>query len=169
MLDRAFASGVFRHEPGGLSTRELLRIIQNLHTPIVGKYLIECNPKRDPLGITATIPARLLKEIDACMIESIQPLAGTLRRISLGQSLSFGLQSLIGADIFESTVAPTRNNAGQLTNSFLASPAIGTSILMFNKEVELKGSGYARRYIHRIGFVICLKYERKFGRVGRIL
>jgi arginase family enzyme len=71
VLDRAFASGVFRHEPGGLSTRELLRIIQNLHTLIVGTDIVECNPKRDPLGITATVAAKFFKEIDACMIESI--------------------------------------------------------------------------------------------------
>jgi hypothetical protein len=56
--------------------------------------------------------------------------------------LSFGLQSLIGADFFKSAVAPSRNNAGQLTAGFFPSLAIGNSILMFNEEVEQKGTRY---------------------------
>jgi agmatinase len=63
VLDPAFAPGVSHHEPGGLSTRDVLRIIRDLDAPVVGADIVEFNPKRDPLGITAMAAARFLKEI----------------------------------------------------------------------------------------------------------
>ena len=68
-LDPAFAPGVSHHEPGGLSTREVIQLIQGLSAPIVGADIVEFNPKRDPVGITAMAAAKLLKEIAACMLE----------------------------------------------------------------------------------------------------
>jgi agmatinase len=62
-LDPAFAPGVSHHEPGGLSTREVLTIIQNLPGNLVGADIVEYNPGRDPLGITGMVAAKLLKEI----------------------------------------------------------------------------------------------------------
>ncbi len=70
VLDPAFAPGVSHHEPGGLSTREVLHIIQNIHAPVVGADIVECNPTRDPLGITAMAAAKFLKEIVATIIQS---------------------------------------------------------------------------------------------------
>lgn len=70
VLDPAFAPGTSHHEPGGLSTREVLRLIQNLRAPIVGADLVEFNPKRDPVGITAMAAAKLLKELSALMLQS---------------------------------------------------------------------------------------------------
>jgi agmatinase len=67
-LDPAFAPGVSHHEPGGLSTREVIQLIQNLTVPVVGADIVEFNPGRDPLGITAMAAAKLLKEIAACML-----------------------------------------------------------------------------------------------------
>lgn len=72
-LDPAFAPGTSHHEPGGLSTREVLRLIQNLDAPVVGADLVEFNPKRDPVGITAMAAAKLLKEILALMLQSGAP------------------------------------------------------------------------------------------------
>jgi arginase len=69
VLDPAFAPGVSHHEPGGLSTRELLQLVQSLQSPIVGADIVELNPVRDPLGITTMAAAKLLKEIVACMLE----------------------------------------------------------------------------------------------------
>jgi arginase len=69
VLDPAFAPGTSHHEPGGLSTRQVLRLIQDLRAPIVGADIVECNPKRDPMGITAMAAAKFLKEILACMLE----------------------------------------------------------------------------------------------------
>jgi arginase len=69
VLDPAFAPGVSHHEPGGLSTREVLGIIQGIGCPVVGADIVEFNPKRDPLGITAMACFKFLKEIAARMIE----------------------------------------------------------------------------------------------------
>lgn len=68
VLDPAFVPGVSHHEPGGLSMREVLRLIQGLHAPIVGADIVEYNPQRDLADITAMTAAKLLKEIIACMI-----------------------------------------------------------------------------------------------------
>ena len=70
VLDPAFAPGVSHHEPGGLSTREVLQIIQHIRAPIVGADIVEFNPQRDPSGITAMAAAKFLKEIAARMIET---------------------------------------------------------------------------------------------------
>ncbi len=63
VLDPAFAPGVSHHEPGGLSTREVIRLIQGLQADIIGADIVELNPNRDPTGITAMAAAKLLKEI----------------------------------------------------------------------------------------------------------
>jgi arginase len=69
VLDPAYAPGVSHHEPGGLSTRDVLRLVQGLRVPIVGADIVEVNPSRDPVGITAMAAAKLLKEIAGCMLE----------------------------------------------------------------------------------------------------
>jgi agmatinase len=69
VLDPAFAPGVSHHEPGGLSTRDVLQLIRGLRVPIVGADIVEVNPNRDPLDITAATAAKLLKEIAAYMIQ----------------------------------------------------------------------------------------------------
>jgi arginase family enzyme len=62
-LDPAFAPGVSHWEPGGLSTREVLALIQGLEGPLVGADVVEFNPVRDPAGITAMVCAKLVKEL----------------------------------------------------------------------------------------------------------
>ena len=69
-LDPAFAPGVSHHEPGGLSTRELLHIIQGINVPILGADIVEYNPTRDCNEMTAMVSAKLLKEIAAKMLEN---------------------------------------------------------------------------------------------------
>jgi agmatinase len=69
VLDPAFAPGVSHHEPGGLSTRQLIEIIHRLDAPIVGADIVEYNPGRDPTEITAMVAVKLLKEVAARMIE----------------------------------------------------------------------------------------------------
>jgi len=71
-LDPAFAPGVSHHEPGGLSTRELLGIIQGL-PPLVGADLVELNPVRDPEGITAALAAKLVKELATQLLGGPRP------------------------------------------------------------------------------------------------
>jgi agmatinase len=67
-LDPAFAPGVSHFEPGGLSTRELLQMIQNVRGNIIGADIVEYNPERDPQGITSMVAAKLLKEIISKML-----------------------------------------------------------------------------------------------------
>lgn len=67
-LDPAFAPGVSHYEPGGFSTREVIRILQNLKAPFAGADIVEFNPERDPAGVTAMVAVKLLKEIVAQML-----------------------------------------------------------------------------------------------------
>jgi len=68
VLDPAFAPGVSHHEPGGLTTRDVLKIIQDMDAPVVGADIVEFNPDRDTLGITAMATAKFLKEITEKML-----------------------------------------------------------------------------------------------------
>lgn len=64
-LDPAFAPGVSHHEPGGLTTREVLDVIWKTPGPVIGGDIVELNPDRDVNGMTATLAAKLLKELAA--------------------------------------------------------------------------------------------------------
>ena len=64
-LDPAYAPGVSHHEPGGLSTRELLSVLHRVHTPIIGADVVEYNPSCDISGMTAVVAAKLVKELAA--------------------------------------------------------------------------------------------------------
>lgn len=67
-LDPAFAPGVSHPEPGGLSVRDVLGIIQRLPNHIVGADIVEYNPQRDVNNLTAMVAAKLLKEIAGRML-----------------------------------------------------------------------------------------------------
>ncbi|MCP4934590.1 MAG: agmatinase [bacterium] len=69
-LDPAYAPGVSHHEPGGFTTRDVLHIIQNLNAPLVGADIVELNPTRDLVGITAVTAAKFLKEIATKMLNT---------------------------------------------------------------------------------------------------
>jgi agmatinase len=69
VLDPAFAPGVSHHEPGGLSTRQVIEIIQKIKAPLVGADIVEFNPQRDPTEITAMAAAKLFKETLGRMVE----------------------------------------------------------------------------------------------------
>ncbi|MFN8670064.1 MAG: agmatinase [Gemmatimonadaceae bacterium] len=67
VLDPAFAPGVSHREPGGLSVREVLSVVQGIDQPMVGADLVEYNPRRDLDEVTAPVCAKLIKEIVAQM------------------------------------------------------------------------------------------------------
>ena len=67
-LDPAFAPGVSHWEPGGLSVRDVVTLIQGIGGPLVGADVVEYNPTRDPSGVTAYVAAKLVKEIAARML-----------------------------------------------------------------------------------------------------
>ena len=69
-LDPAFAPGVSHHEPGGLSTRQVISMIQSIDVPIIGADIVEYNPERDINNMTATVASKLMKEILSKMIEN---------------------------------------------------------------------------------------------------
>ncbi len=69
-LDPAFAPGVSHREAGGLSVRDLITEIQRLAGPIVGADLVEYNPLADVDGRTASVAAKLVKELASRMIET---------------------------------------------------------------------------------------------------
>ena len=68
-LDPAFAPGVSHPEPGGLSTRQVIRLIQSISSPVIGADIVEFNPKRDSSGITAVACAKIIKELAGKMLE----------------------------------------------------------------------------------------------------
>lgn len=63
VLDPAFAPGISHYEPGGMSTRQLLDIIQAIKIPIIGADLVEYNPVRDHHDMTAMLAFKLMKEL----------------------------------------------------------------------------------------------------------
>lgn len=70
VFDPAFAPGVSHHEPGGLSTRQVLDFLQEQDCQFVGADIVEFNPNRDPSGITAALGAKLYKEILSLLLGS---------------------------------------------------------------------------------------------------
>lgn len=69
VLDPAFAPGVSHVEPGGMTTRDALRVIQSFAGRLVGADIVEINPERDATGMTAMVGAKVLKELAGRMLE----------------------------------------------------------------------------------------------------
>ena len=67
-IEPGLAPGVSHREPGGLSVRQVLGIIQSLEVPLAGADLVEFNPLNDPSGLTAAVSAKLVKEVAAQML-----------------------------------------------------------------------------------------------------
>jgi len=68
ILDPAFAPGISHHEPGGMTSRELIQIIQNIPVEIVGADIVEYNPVRDVNNMTAMVAYKMMKELMAKMV-----------------------------------------------------------------------------------------------------
>jgi arginase len=69
-LDPACAPGVSHREPGGLSTRQVINLFHTIAQPIVAADIVEYNPRCDLGGMTATVAAKLLKEIGGMMVKT---------------------------------------------------------------------------------------------------
>jgi arginase len=63
VLDPAFAPGISHREPGGMSVREAIAHLHAVEGTIVGADIVEFNPSQDVSGMTATVAAKILKEI----------------------------------------------------------------------------------------------------------
>lgn len=68
VLDPAFAPGISHREPGGMSVREAIAHLHAIEGTIVGADVVEYNPVQDVAGVTATVAAKILKEILGKMI-----------------------------------------------------------------------------------------------------
>jgi len=69
-LDPAYAPGVSHREPGGLTPRQVIGWIQSIEQPIIGADIVEYNPRCDISNVTATVAAKLLKEIAGMMVKT---------------------------------------------------------------------------------------------------
>ena len=67
-IEPGMAPGVSHREPGGLTVRQALAIIQSLEAPLAGADLVELNPLNDVTGLSAAVAAKLVKEIAARML-----------------------------------------------------------------------------------------------------
>ena len=67
-IDPAFAPGVSHREPGGLSVRDVLVMIHALRGPIAGADVVEYNPSQDLGGVTASVAAKVTREIAGAML-----------------------------------------------------------------------------------------------------
>jgi agmatinase len=64
VLDPAFAPGISHPEPGGLTTRELITLIQSIPMgSLVAADIVELNPVNDLRALTARVAAKCLKEV----------------------------------------------------------------------------------------------------------
>lgn len=68
-FDPAFAPGVSHQESGGLTPRQVLKLIHNLKVPVIGADIVEYNPDKDIGGITSALAGKMMKEILASMLK----------------------------------------------------------------------------------------------------
>lgn len=71
-LDPSCAPGVAHREPGGLATREVLTLVQQMSGTLVGADVVEYNPRQDVLGMTATVAAKIVKELAGRIREGLR-------------------------------------------------------------------------------------------------
>jgi arginase len=70
-LDPAYAPGVAHREPGGLSVRDVLGLIQDADGDLIGADVVEYNPRQDLGGVTAAVAAKLVKELAGRMMADV--------------------------------------------------------------------------------------------------
>jgi arginase len=64
-IDPSQAPGVSHPEPGGLSVRDVLKVLDRIEGQIIGADIVELNPARDIADVTAILAAKLVREIAA--------------------------------------------------------------------------------------------------------
>lgn len=67
VLDPAFIAGINHPEPGGLSVRDVLTMIQRISSRIVGADVVELSPPEDPSPRSALVAAKMVKELTAAI------------------------------------------------------------------------------------------------------
>ncbi len=69
-IDPAEAPGVSHPEPGGLTVREVLAVLQRQTAVIVGADIVELNPRFDSNDRTAIVAAKLVRELSALIVRN---------------------------------------------------------------------------------------------------
>lgn len=69
-IDPSEAPGVSHPEPGGLTVREVLAVLQRQTAPIVGADIVELNPRFDSNDRTAIVAAKLVRELSALIVRN---------------------------------------------------------------------------------------------------
>jgi arginase len=64
-IDPAHAPGVSHPEPGGLTVRDVLAVLDRVQAPVIGADIVELNPARDIQDMTAILAAKFVREIAA--------------------------------------------------------------------------------------------------------
>ena len=72
-IDPAHAPGVSHQEPGGLTVRDVIGLIQGCGGKLIGADVVELNPSQDTGDMTAKVGAKLVKELAARMLSDEQP------------------------------------------------------------------------------------------------
>lgn len=67
VFDPAFAPGVSHQEAGGVDSRQVIHWLQRIKAEVIGADLVEYNPLRDKEGITASLCAKLTRELVSLM------------------------------------------------------------------------------------------------------
>jgi arginase len=67
VIEPGLAPGVSHREPGGLTIRQAIDIIHSFRGTLVGADFVEFNPLADATGLTASVSAKLVKELAARM------------------------------------------------------------------------------------------------------
>ena len=69
-IDPSEAPGVSHPEPGGLTLREVLAVLQRQTAVIVGADIVELNPRFDSHERTAILAAKLVRELAALIVRN---------------------------------------------------------------------------------------------------
>ena len=69
-IDPSEAPGVSHPEPGGLTLREVLAVLQRQTAVIVGADIVELNPHFDNNDRTAIVAAKLVRELSALIVRN---------------------------------------------------------------------------------------------------
>lgn len=69
-FDPSVAPGVAHLEPGGLTVREVLAVIDRQTAPLIGADIVELCPPRDPTGVTGILAAKLVRELAALHVRN---------------------------------------------------------------------------------------------------
>jgi len=63
VLEPMLAPGLSHPEPGGLTVREVLDVLNVIHAPVIGADVVEYNPDNDVRDLTARVAAKFVKEL----------------------------------------------------------------------------------------------------------